>query len=153
MLSTDFPNYFKDLFHIKENFLGCFSIDTIPKKFCNKNFAIVNTDLSSNPGQHWFVIFKSDQDEIEIFDSLGANINLLRDNFTPEQKLSVVFNQTCVQLQRSQSCGQFVIYFIINRFFNYDLTFFEFLNEYFTDDLEENESIIEEFCKEIREND
>ena len=58
--------------HLKKYFLGIRNIDTLIKTIPVNHFLICNTDLSTGPGKHWFVLFRYNQRELECFDSLGV---------------------------------------------------------------------------------
>jgi hypothetical protein len=68
MQSSDFEKYFNFFPNLKARLIGIFSIDTIPKKLKYRHFCIVNTDLSSNSGIHWFVLLQHEKKSIEVFD-------------------------------------------------------------------------------------
>ena len=52
-------------------FRGTYSRNLLPNKI-NKPFGIViNTDPSSEPGEHWVAIYMSTEGELEYFDSFG----------------------------------------------------------------------------------
>lgn len=154
MLSTEFLIYFQDFPFIKYNYLGAFSLDQFPNEIPENKFAIINTAESSSIGQHWFLVFKSSENYIELFDSLVVKLDIvvkiLRNHFKNFQKYTLVYNSIALQQKNSITCGHFVVYFIINRFYNRDLTFYEFVNEYFSENCEKNEQTITDFCKKIR---
>ncbi|MBM3938634.1 MAG: hypothetical protein FJ333_08300 [Sphingomonadales bacterium] len=138
----------------KTQFEGIFSYDTIPKHFKNRNFIIVNTDISSGPGKHWFCIVKNNG-MIECFDSLGvttAKQSFLRNHFAIRGITHVTFNVTPVQPLDSTLCGQFVLYFLFERYHNLDMTFDDLLNDIFTLDLERNNTQIIEFMNTLNDN-
>jgi len=45
----------------------------------------------------------------------------------------------------TDSCGYFVLYFLINRFYNKDLPFNDLLNEIFVASHEKNENLVQKF--------
>jgi hypothetical protein len=61
----------------------------------------------------------------------------------------VEYNETAVQSPTSESCGQYVVYAIINRLFNLDLEFSAVINEIFTLNLEDNEKRVMDFVKSL----
>jgi hypothetical protein len=68
MQSSDFENYLNFFPHLKDRLIGIFSIDTIPKRLKFRHFCIVNTDLSTNSGIHWFVLLRNGKNSVEVFD-------------------------------------------------------------------------------------
>ena len=71
---------------IGENFDGVFSIADCPMQIKERHFVILNKLMNSEVG-HWILVLRSDNDTIEVFDSLGGgenDIQLLK-------KLSIFF--------------------------------------------------------------
>ena len=58
MQTSDFDKYFTTFPYLKKHFKGVFAINTLPKTLKFREFCIVNTDLSSGHGIHWFLILK-----------------------------------------------------------------------------------------------
>jgi hypothetical protein len=148
MQASEFMGYFEDFSLIKKNFRGVQSLDQIPKVLRYKNFVICNTAKSTEIGEHWFVLFRSQKNALELFDSLGVTDEketLFKQTLLIKAKF-LSFNETQFQSNDSTSCGKFCIYFIIHRFHNLDLSFEEFLEEFFDSDIEINEVTIEKFC-------
>lgn len=128
-------------------FDGIYSIDNFTNKLKNKHFIIINTDISSGPGKHWFCVVKV-HNVIECFDSLGIKEQqkkLLCDHFSVFNNTHIIFNTTQVQSYSSVSCGQFVLYFLFERYLNLDLGFHDLLNECFTGYVKNNEDIVQNF--------
>ncbi len=102
--------------------------------------------ISSGQGQHWFAVLRTSKDHLEIFDSLGGNLQFFKKWFA----ISAVyeFNVTPVQCSGSQSCGCFIVFFLVLRYFNLDTELSDFLNNYFTKDCEENEAAVNKFLHE-----
>lgn len=135
---------------IKKSFNGVFSLNTIPKRLKSKSFLISNTQNDTEPGQHWFCIIKIKPNKYEYFDSLGVNekkLELLIHSNIFSKNSQVLFNETQFQNSTSISCGLFVLYFIINRLHNLDLSFSDLLNEIFVTDCEKNETLVNDFAK------
>ena len=149
MISTDIAEFFNNYPHLKRYFLGIFNVDTIRRNIPVNNFLICNTDSSSGPGQHWFVLFRYSVSELECFDSLGVGDD--RQTFLRSVKFRGIrelhYNQSPVQLPTSTTCGHFCLFFIFQRLHNLDFEFSEFLNELFTENLDQNELIVSEFYR------
>lgn len=149
MISTDIAEFFNNYPHLKRYFLGIFNVDTIRRNIPVNNFLICNTDSSSGPGQHWFVLFRYSVSELECFDSLGVGDD--RQTFLRSVKFRGIrelhYNQSPVQLPTSTTCGHFCLFFIFERLHNLDFEFSEFLNELFTENLDQNELIVSEFYR------
>jgi len=154
MLSSELSTIILDVDSIKSHFLGCYSSDNLPKAIKKNQFAIVNTDISTGIGKHWYAIFKYSNCLLEVFDSLGIDHDkkkFLQQNFSRGTK-EIEFNKTQFQKSDTNSCGKFVLYFIFNRLFNLDHCFEDLLEEIFCPDLDENEKKVEEFYIDIIDN-
>lgn len=140
----DFINLFPSL---AEYFKGICSISTIPKYLKINHFLIVNTEPAHLPGEHWFCLIKR-KSQFEYFDSLGVTtrkLDILKENLYLRKNIEIKFNETAVQSNDSISCGKFVLYFIVQRMFNLDLSYMTLLNDIFSENVEENERIIQKF--------
>jgi len=152
MLSSDFIDIFSRLPNIKSEYKGTFSADKLPKKLKQHNFAIINTDLSSGPGIHWYVMFKYSSSSLEVFDSLGIDSikrNFLDENVQLSSIKEIEFNTNQFQKDNTDSCGKFTVYFIVNRLYNLDQTFKQTLAELFVENLEANEERVEAFYQDL----
>ena len=111
MISTDIAEFFNNYPHLKRYFLGIFNVDTIRRNIPVNHFLICNTDSSSGPGQHWFVLFRYSVSELECFDSLGVGDD--RQTFLRSVKFRGIrelhYNQSPVQLPTSTTCGHFCL--------------------------------------------
>ena len=153
MQSSEFEDYFEQFSILKKHFKGTFSIDTLPKTLKYLDFCICNTDISTGVGIHWFFIFKSKRNGIEVFDSLGID-SIKEKNLEMYLKFqgikSIQFNETSFQKQDSDTCGLFVIYFIWQRMFNLDLTFDDTLEHIFDLSADVNEKKVLNFCTKLK---
>ena len=150
MISSEFAEKLAHFDHLKKHFYGVFSADTLPKVIRLKSFIICNTDISSGPGKHWYCIVKLQPGILECFDSLGVDSDkkkFLYSEFCHKNIKKLKFNVTRVQSLESDTCGYFVLYFIVHRFFNQDLNFTELVNEIFVKSSEENELKVKEFSR------
>ncbi len=108
--------------------------------------------MSSGPGKHWFVVLKNSQNVTEVFNSLGTNHTFLLETFSFHTFYE--FNTTPVQSRESILCGQFCIYFIVNRLFDLDAEFEDVINELFEANCEDNEGTVKTFMDSLHsEND
>lgn len=155
MNATEFQEYFKSFPYFSPFFQGVFAADEIPRSLKENHFIICNTDLSTGLGIHWYCLLRLN-DCLECFDSLGVDESKKQFIITLPlvQKIGQVeLNKTQVQSLHSNTCGQFVIYFLIQRLHNKDLNLNDLLNEIFTVDKEKNEIIVKTFLKTHFEND
>lgn len=147
MLGTEFKKYFESFPYLKQYFAGIFAADELPKKLKNDYFIICNTDLSSGPGKHWYCLARFN-DCIECFDSLGVDDS--KKAFLSQLPLvqnvgELDVNTTQLQSENSNACGEFVIYFVVQRFHNKDQDLNSLLNDIFTFDTENNEIKVKKF--------
>lgn len=148
MFSSDFETYFNHL-NVKKYFIGVYPIDRVPRVLKNEHFLICNTDTSNNEGQHWFAVYRNGT-LLECFDSLGITAERkqsLEIVFKLKGINKIIFNTTQLQASDSASCGQFCIYFIVERLHNKDLNFSELLDECFDVNVTKNEKTINMFMK------
>src|SRR5271167_799434 len=76
-------------------------------------FIIVNT-VNAKRGQHWLVFFYITPFYLEIFDSLGFNLNKYNDitKCLQKQQGTIVFNSVVLQDSDSQTCGAHCLFFV-----------------------------------------
>ena len=152
MISSKFYDYLNNFPHLLKFCGGIFAKDRIPNKIKDGYFFICNTDSSDGPGIHWFCLIRLGH-SIECFDSLGIDkekkefllsLPLFQQSFVRELEL----NTTQVQSSESSLCGEFTLFFIINRLHNQDLSFSILINEIFVYSQTSNETYVLNFCKE-----
>lgn len=157
MISSDFIKVLTQYPNVLKFFDGIYATNTLPSKPMKVNhFLICNTDLASGPGKHWFCIIRTTKDILECFDSLGIDNekkNFLFHHYKQTRAIKEVkINVDRVQSLNSDTCGQFVLFFIFERLHNRDLSFDDLFNECFSVNIEANEQIITKFFSEMFEN-
>lgn len=148
MNGEDLQKVIAKFLSIRDNFLGVFSIDSLPKIFPVNHFLICNYDLKSMPGSHWFALVRKSNERIECFDSLSLNNDkkeLLIKYCNFDKATKIIYNETPVQKITSLTCGQFVLFFLIHRIHNLDESFVSILNEIFNSNTENNEESVLNF--------
>jgi len=151
MLSSEFSKKLINYPHLQNKLQGIYSSDNLPKRIKKGYFIICNTDTSKGIGKHWYCVVKLSSYVLECFDSLGINEEkkiFLRHNFHQNYISKIKFNLTQVQTSDSNTCGFYVLYFIVNRFYNQDLSFSDLLNEIFVSSNTKNEELVCKFAKE-----
>lgn len=78
--------------------------------------------------------------------------SFLKNNLQIQGVKEIEFNITQFQKNDTNTCGKFALYFIINRLFNMDYCFSDFLEEIFEEDLNKNEEKVNEFYNELSQN-
>lgn len=102
---------------------------------------VINTDSSSEPGEHWIAVFVG-KDKCPIyFDSFGLPplhkdlISFLDINSNSTWK----YNQLTLQHPESSSCGRYCIEFLKSQYYKRSLISFQ---NQFTSDLARNEKVL-----------
>ena len=130
---------------VYENLIGLFQINELPEKIGCHKFAIINDS------HHWAVIHKTLFNQIEVFDSLGTNSSIskkVKNNLNCARNFA--FNSTQLQSDNSSLCGEFAIFCIVNRFYDDDIEFSEFLNQHFSSNHKRNEKRVVKFIKKLK---
>ncbi len=104
--------------------------------------------VATGEGKHWFAVLRTSTHVIEIFDSMGTSIDYIKKHMPFDAVYE--FNSFPVQCNDSYYCGSFVVYFLVERYFNLDLEFEELLNDIFSPDCKKNEKTVTEFLKDIK---
>lgn len=96
----------------KNIFCGVFAADQVP--VLNKKYAayVVNTDKTGLPGRHWVALFV-DNYKLEYFDSYGQPPLTKFNYFLKDRRYT--YNNEQLQSVISTACGQYVIYYILQR--------------------------------------
>ena len=153
MQGFELNNFLENYPILKPHYLGIFAIDTLPKFIKLRQFLICNTDSSSGTGLHWFSLLRNERNSVECYDSLGITTEkkealLKHCNFRGIDSLE--FNENMFQSRNSNSCGQFTLYYIVQRMHNLDMSFDEFLEEIFDPENQDiNENKVRKFCLSI----
>ncbi len=113
----------------------------LPTSYCDHIFF----SIAIGEGKHWFFLFKSQEDVLELFDSLGSDEEYIR-TYLP-YKAIYEFNTFPVQCDDSELCGRFVLYYLVWRFFNLDGEYEDVLNELFTSNCKINEGRVNKFLR------
>jgi hypothetical protein len=123
----------------RQSFVGVFPSDLLPKtprkvKPCSY---IANTQKHNQSGEHWVCFHFPQEGPAEFFDSYG---------FPPQQDFLKIlgnlyrFSSSFFQFPISSACGQYCIFFILQRCSGKSMT--EILNMFSTTDLLENDILV-----------
>ena len=103
----------------KRQFQGVFAADRIPTRIESYHSAfIANTDPASKPGAHWVAFYFPSDNRGEFFDSYGhppAFYHRSFENVLKNNGRSWTYNRECLQGMSSQVCGQYCLYYLLNR--------------------------------------
>ena len=130
---------------------GIYSIDTLPKKLHNLDYAIFNISKSCETGRHWVCLHKTLDSNLEILDPLPSEFAQKRfQEYLHYFETECEINSVNLQRRNSDSCGPMVIFYCYSRFMNEDLFFEDYLNLYFSKSVTMNESIVKEYLDELQ---
>lgn len=120
MNNWEITHVLRSITSTKNAFIGVFPADKIPSRKdlfeLNKRRPIclvANTDISTLPGKHWTAVYIGENNTVEFFDSYGRPpqgrriIMLCGQNYR--------YNNKQYQSSISAVCGQFCIYFLVQR--------------------------------------
>ena len=100
-------------------FCGVFSSDTLPTDLQHYPCGLIaNTDASTEKGSHWVAFYFPNRDEGEFFDSYGFPPAFYRttfQTFLDSHSKTWTYNSHAIQGLNSSTCGQFSLYFIMQR--------------------------------------
>lgn len=145
MYGSEFAKIFAHFPIVKKQFIGAFSIDTMPSTIKVNEFFICNTANSTEEGTHWFVVYKADDDLIELFDCLVPALNTIKK--LKVYKCEIETNEVAVMSRRSDICGEMSAYFCINRVMNPNEHLLDIICDFFTTNNKENEDRVKKFIQ------
>ena len=99
-------------------FLGAYPFDELPEKVQGDFSLVINTEVSTMPGDHWLALVQKEQ-KLYFLDSYGRNIKDA--TFPAEFKTTIlkyIHNSKCksnpmwLQQLTSNTCGYYTMYFI-----------------------------------------
>lgn len=96
------------------SFRGIFMRDTLPRQPNTNESAIVNLDISDNPGTHWVAYLKNGNN-VQYFDSFGdlKPPKELVSYFGPYVK--IMYNSESYQTFNQWNCGHLCLSFLFNK--------------------------------------
>jgi len=120
-------------------FVGVYAADRLPS--CRKisSCLVVNTDPHDKPGQHWTAIFIDHRGKGEYFDSYGYPPLKDFEDFLPQE---YTYNKKRLQGTLTAVCGQYCIYYLMNRSKGYTLQ--NIVNR-FSSNFSENDALVKRF--------
>lgn len=98
-----------------KKFIGVFPQDLLPDIIYNKNstyYAIINTDLKGQKGQHWVAVAGiPNSEKVMVYDSFGRNTNKLLPLLKKGRTIDT--DHDAEQKLIQDSCGQFSLAWLI----------------------------------------
>ena len=126
---------------IRQQYGGVLAIDQLPFVVTNRpKIFIVNTDISSKPGEHWFVVYVTKY--CEHFDPAGLPAVPIAEQFMIRNTTKYYTNTNRVQAYDSYTCGLFCLFYAYFRCRNVP---FETIMYMFHENLHVNEILVKYF--------
>ena len=130
----------------KDIFYGVLARDQLPRNIKYPTSFVINTDVSSKPGEHWLAIFYDKNGVCEFFDPLGFSPKYYKlDDYLKKTSTKFYYNTQQMQGIFSKYCGHYCILYLLVKSRQYNLTFFLKL---FTKNTKFNDEMIEKIIKE-----
>lgn len=104
---------------------------------------IVNTDISSKPGQHWVAYYLNSPSDYEFFDSFGLTPAHYQFKLNFPEKL----NSTSFQSDFSNTCGQFCLYYLHQKSLGFSLN--DIITSFSKLNLRWNDKLVRKFLSRI----
>ena len=149
--TSELEKYLKEDLLIQTHFQGVYNFHDVKNiNLKEGNFVILFKPHSENSLiGHWSVLFLNNS-TFEYFDSLGLDLSEDKEFINTLSLKNPVFSSS-IQFQKSStnSCGQFVLYFIYNRILDILENFFIFLAKFFSIDQTKNEIKVINFFKKL----
>jgi hypothetical protein len=138
-----------DLFskHIPKYFLYPDTTISISQK---PALVIINTDLSSGPGEHWCVAFLNNN-ICDYFDPLGFPPQHDQYDFVPKLLPFcdfIIHNKVAVQTETSSVCGHHCLYFLFLKSRGYSLC--EIITNFFSSNNNKNDEAVQKFILNLK---
>ena len=123
------------------------ALDQLEKPTCPSAY-VINSDSSSEPGEHWVAVYFDKRGRGEYFDSYGLPPTLVGlDSYMDAYSLSGwIYNRKTLQAYLSSFCGHYCVYFILFRCRGVPLHVIVFD---FTSNLTENDRSISRFIRNV----
>jgi hypothetical protein len=151
MFSNDIDNLIKQYPQLNHIYLGTYARDQLKSVIFHTNsFAIVNSQDSTSPGAHWYLVCQLLESQLEIWDSLGVDKgSLIRDKILPPSlKKKVICNSQRLQPPGSTLCGLYAVFCSHLRFSNTDLSQVQLIECSFSvTNLDQNDQTVSHFFK------
>jgi hypothetical protein len=126
-------------------FHGIAAIDTLETLPINK-IVIINKSKINSKGSHWFVICRPNKTQLEVFDSLGTDFDLIKKYVHIPKVTQIVGNKTIFQSATSNTCPLFCIYFCVAKVLNPGVLYDELLDYIFpSNNISKCEEIVHTF--------
>jgi len=130
-----------------KNWYGGFSSPDLPLPRVKKypTLFVLNTDVTTGPGEHWCLILLLSKKHNEFFDPYGNSPTLYNfDKSIFDSVDDVIYNDTCVQ-GLAPTCGHHCIFFGIHRAIGYPME--HIVKKLYSQNLCKNDNMVFNFVK------
>jgi hypothetical protein len=106
-----------DILKSEQCFLGTFPRDKLPNVKKRPAALIMNTDKAGDPGEHWVVLFITEENTAEYFDSFGIYpmFREIHDFLESNNIDKVIYSSNPLQSASASTCGAYCVMFIKHR--------------------------------------
>ena len=118
---------------------GVYASDTLPQ--CRSGAYVCNTAPSSHPGEHWVAFFCTEH-TVDYFDSYGRKPST--SVLSALKGKEITCNKLCLQSPFSSVCGQYCIYYLLQRMRNESMSVI--VNQ-FDDNVDYNDQLVYDFVR------
>ena len=124
-------------------FRGVFASDELPESATTSSLYVCNTDPSTEPGEHWIVVYIDSNIKADYFDSCGMH-PLIKNfkNFLYNNSTIWMRNNKPVQYLLLDACGYHRIFYVLHRCIAFSMNALINID---TDNLLFNDEIVKEF--------
>lgn len=132
----------------RKAFDDVYSIDELPSAIPHYPiFIVLNTHPQNLKGEHWKVIYIRKDRVGEVFDSLALPLNIPTQQWLRKHTRQWKSNNKPFQHPLSDTCGAFVLYFILNRL---HVRRFDSITGKFSHHFHSNEKLIHKFYNDLK---
>lgn len=144
MFASEIDSYLKNNFpSLHKYFLGPVPSNRWPKTINRFQFFISNLSPINHRGTHWCLIICDGNNDIELFDCLKPCPKIIQK--LKKYKRFVRVNNFPVMSVSSKLCGQYCIFYVVNRCFNPHLDMNEIFQMFFSKNKKDNDRKVKRF--------
>ena len=141
LTTIDMRSHINRDYYSKKNFFGVFPRNRLPDVFSYPCSYVINTDPSTQPGEHWLGFYYDKNGNCDFFDSFGNPPSFYGlENYIKLQSTDFCYNSQQLQHENSGVCGYYVIHFIQMRSRHFTLS--QIVSLFSTEDFKLNDFLI-----------
>ncbi len=113
MRGSEFGQYFQKIPLVNKQFMKVTSIDELPVEIPEKHFIISNLSPSNEIGSHWIALIRSENDTLEIFNSLGMTSLNKIESYLKFKKKKILYLMNSHFKVLNQPAVDFFVFFLL----------------------------------------